>query len=557
MFFSRISKSAPVALSVLSIALALIYVRSSPIIIIGSLGFFSSLTSVYIIGFASCLVAIVVASCTGASRGVFAIQILIMESYLWILPLVMMPGLRFPASGHDLFFYSTTASISLTGHLNPATYVYQSWPLPYIFAAIMKIFLPSVSYLQMYYVTPSMMNLLVALLVYCFFGAYLSEPYRRMAVIGVALFELYNYTEQFTTVSPFSFASMLFYAFTLTMLISWARGGATSMRQFVIFLVFLASISASHPVIAIEMVLATAAVYFGYAIRHKSGLGISLSYFVIGAMMVALWTIYAGASLFDTYATSVLSTLFNLVSGVLAPPVSALGVAASSHLLVDHAKLVVLAFIVGAAIPSLVLQVKKRNPQVMLLLYFLVGIGLSAIVVGGAEGSSFYILLLCAALPVLILLDIMSVSKAPRSVGIVILLLVMVVSPLASTLVLYGNVGAESVSQPTIIGSNYYSNYLRVPGASNYYTLTELPLIGYYGPNLDTIIPFSNPGLWNPAGFQNPTTQFVVLGSDAATISRYQYGNTTQVTESASGLDSNSNWLVLYSSSYIIIYGRD
>ena len=97
-------------------------------------------------GFGLCMVALALQSISKhPSLMVMAGQFLVIEFLLWVQPVMILAGLPFPATGVNFLFYSSAASIAQTGHLAPSVYVYQAWPLQYIFLAVLRSIFPGVS----------------------------------------------------------------------------------------------------------------------------------------------------------------------------------------------------------------------------------------------------------------------------------------------------------------------------------------------------------------------------------------------------------------------------
>ena len=87
---------------------------------VGDYGLLGSLSPIYYIGFGVALVGCVVGFMFPHTlRGLVLAQVLVVEAYMWLLPALWFSGLIFPASAHDIFFYPDSASIMITGHINP------------------------------------------------------------------------------------------------------------------------------------------------------------------------------------------------------------------------------------------------------------------------------------------------------------------------------------------------------------------------------------------------------------------------------------------------------
>ena len=544
LFTSKVFAYFSIGLLLLSVVSGLLSLASPAVISPGPLGFFSDLTPFYVIGFGACIAALVVTTFGKGSNAIVLMQFAMLEFYLWVIPQSIMPGLRFPAAAHDLFFYSSTASISSRGFIQPLVYQYQSWPVTYIFAAIVKLVLGHIGYLQIYHLAPLLLNSFVALVLYCLFREYLQSS--RAAVIGALIFELFDYTEQFTTVSPFAMGSLLFYVYVSMMLISWVKGNELSSRHLIIFFIFAAAISATHPVIAVEMVVASFAVFFLLGIRRPRVRGFSFLYLTVGLMAIILWAMFGARELFATYS-SLLYTLFRFSSGIVSPAVNQLTTGTSSHLLVDTARFAVLAVMAVLALPSMIRHF-RRNEKVRVLLSFAVGIMASAVFLGGVEGSSFYILLLSAVLPVLLILDLMTLVRVPPRILGAVLLLGLVLSAPVSILVVYGNLPQESVSDPTLSAGVYYSRFAVAQYALGSTTLAQYDFLGFYGGNLATLVPYTNNGITLESA-KTVQPQFVVLGSTAQS-----YANSTFILSTEQWITHYPAYGSVYSSGYETLF---
>jgi hypothetical protein len=474
-------------------------------------------------------------------------QIVLFEMYLWAIPAFYYAGLRFPASAHDLFFYSDIASVMNKGHLEPNVYQYQGWPLPYILVAVVWRFLGPVPYLVISKVTPLLMNLFVSLTVFNLLKSYLGSENSQLAGIGVIVFQLFNYTEQFTTIAPFAISYVLYYACTFYLLAQLIKveKARFAYKEILIFMLFILALSFAHPVIDAILV-------FGLTFIFLSGRFISkkfvLPLFTLSVFSLIAWSLFFPSLEFVRHTLQFfLSEPAKILSSFLGGTVSSFEGTSGEHLFVNETRIVVLFMFVVTALPAVLSGFRVRD-RIFLLTLFCIGTLLASLTIGSLQGGNINVYWLASIFPILILFDMVTLLRIRKVKLMPLLLIVLVISVPASFLVLYGNIATESVPQPTLFLSQFFSEYDNLIPNPGSQTLLAFGLVGYYGPNLGTLSPYLYSEAAPYVSLAHLTESFVEIGPSDGLAYLYQYGNDSIIESTWSILVNLSSYNLVYSS---------
>lgn len=471
---------------------------------------------------------------------------------LWIFPIIILGGLMFPAGGHDLLFYTESASIVNTGHLNQAAFNYQSWPLTYVLFAMVKELVPSMTYLQVYQTAPVLINVFICILSYKFFSSYLKGN-RALSLAGVILLQMVNFGEQFTTVSPFTFGAIELYFVMLLILAQSAVANSFSKRWFVIYLIMIVASSATHPFYALEILFGTAGLALLLAIERQIPAQSLLMYLVVGFYSIVGWAVFPGAALFGSSVPAIYNSLVNL-GRLVAPTVASLSTATPAHILVNQFKLGIASVIVASAIPAVAIGLAKRDKSILRVVAFGVGVLLTALVAGNLEGASYNVYLFSSILPLLLILDFLSFTKiSPKGLKLALLFGLILMTPI-SFLVLDGNLVSEAPTGSAIQIADYFSSHASATIPSP--EIATDTYIGFYGPNLDVLNPHLTFVALAPPVAGLLHAGYLVLGSESLQIAEFTYQNTTFVQMASMSAEEDSHFSQVYSSNYFTLYTK-
>lgn len=527
---------------------------------IGPLGVLEAFSPLFYLGFGVLLVGFSLQFVNPEpSKALVGIQVILAEVYLWLVPPLVLPGLVLPASAHDLFFYTDFFSIVQTGHLNSAVYVYQSFPGPYILTAIVKELLSPASFLMLAKTAALGLNLIASLFLFVFLRSQLGSQNILYPAMGVLLFQMFNFTEQLTTLTPFAAGTLYFYFYVFVMAALVARrvNVLRPTRIAIPLMVVAAALSITHPLIGIEA-QAAVSVLLVYEIRFAR-----LRLTPVVPLLLLPFLLIGGVSLFlasqqflSGNLPTIIGSVSNFLGGFFGGTLQSYQSTSASHVLVNNAKLAVFLSMIGLAAPSFIGSLVKRSPQGLRLLAVAIAITIATFFVAGAGGTNFNVYYIAAILPVVVILDLNTLSSFPRRGLVVAALVILAASTPVSYLVIYGNVVAEVPSQPSLSASVFYSEYASPTGLTNSHTITGLQYIGYYGPNLETILPYTYPEEGTLQSIGTLNAQFVALGEGAVYIAKFTFGNSTLVEASMSRLQGSSSWVPFYSSDGVMLYAK-
>ena len=522
---------------------------------VSSYGIISSFHPLYYVGFGVLMLAFVIEFATTSRLRVLTLEMLLAESYLWIIPVFWLPGLVFPAAYHDLFFYPYIASIVSTGHINPPVYIYQGFPAPYFLTAIAEEVLSPLRYISVARLAPFIINVVVSLFVYVFLRSQLGMQRAKYGILGVMFFELFNFTEQFTTLTPFTAGFLFYYCAIFVMLSLVIKNRNIQSGKIVsLFALLLVALSISQPIIGL---LALSGI-FGAMVYISKLKGTPNSYmfsilFLFGVMVVA-WAVFQ-TYFISSYFTVISSSFANLFNGLFGATATRYATTSAAHREVVDSKLAILGIIGIIAVPSLIRSILNRSWRTNLLFSVLGGIAVASVLVGGLQSTNFNAYLLAAILPIFILFDLLTLQSLGRRLSFVSLAVILIASAPLSYAALYGNVASESPTSPTLFASVYYSIFSPV-NPSNRLSLVGLGL-GYFGPVLSSLVPFTlEPNIPNESYFLGPHTQFVALGGDAYLQIGTEYGNETVVSDAMANLQSSPGWISVYSSQNVELFSQ-
>lgn len=513
-------------------------------------GLIGSLSPFYFASVAILLVAMYITMSLGRKYNVLLLfQFILFEIYLWGIPAFFYPGLRFPAAGHDLFFYSDIASVERFGRLNPAVYVYQGWPVPYMLDSIVWKILGSVSYLDLSRAAPLLMNIFASLMTMNLIRSFLRTHALQTAILGAVFFQLFNYTEQFTTMAPFAIAFMLYYACTFAVLPRMIRGMQVrpGFRELTVLLLFIVTLSATHPVVAAIMV---SGFVFSFFIRLSSTKSIMLNLLFLAVILVSLWGLLFPSLGFleptlKSYFENPLAFLNSFFGGTAS---SFVGVS-YVHLIFNWTKIALLFGLGLLAIPSVLYGIKLKDRNILRLILFTLGTFFAAITLGSLQGGNINVYWLASMMPILILFDLFTIMKEKNRFIKPTVLLMLVISVPVSYAVVYGNIASESVPQSVLVSSQYFSTYDNPPIVQGQQTALTFGLFGYYGNNLLTVNPYLYIISPSPCLCAiNIRSTVVEIGPSDALSYLYQTGNDSLLKSSFGSLTNNSNYALTYSS---------
>jgi hypothetical protein len=513
-------------------------------------GLIGSLSPLYFMAVALLLMAMYIATSLGKKHNVLLIfQFILFEVYLWGIPAFFYQGLRFPAAAHDLFFYSDIASIEKFGKLNPALYVYQGWPIPYLLDSIVWKILGPVPYLDLSRAAPLLINLFASLLTLNLIKQFFRTHALQTAIFGVVFFQLFNYTEQFTTMAPFAIAFILYYACTFTILPRLIRGGQArpGLPEMILLLLFVATLSATHPVVDIIMI---SGFVFSFLTRPSLTKSTLMYILFFSVVLVSLWGLFFPSLGFliptlKFYLQNHLTVLNSFFGGTAS---SFVGVS-YEHSIVNWTKIALLFGLVLLAAPGLFYNIKLKNIRIVRLLFFVFGTFLAAITIGSLQGGNINAYWLASIIPILILFDLFTVIKLKSRFIKPLILLVLAISVPVSYLVLYGNIATESVPQSTLVVSQFFSAYDNPTPVPGMQTLLLSGLVGYYGSNLKTITPYVYLTPVEPCSCAiSLASTFVEIGQSDRLSYLYQWGNDSIITSTYNSLLGNPSFDLVYSS---------
>lgn len=498
---------------------------------------------------------------------VLVFQTLLVEVYLWGLPIIFGGGLMFPAGGHDLGFYAETASILSTGHLDPSVYLYQTFPGEFLLFALLKSLVPITGYLQFYQLAPLAMNLFVSLVVFIFLRSHLGSKYTTYVFLGVILFELLNFSELFTTITPFAIGSLLFYGAVFPFLaMHVAKGFITSRRHTVVSFLFVASLSVTHPLFALEAASAISAIHFYEYLKTGTQLN-SFLLFISGSLItIGAWAVFYGGS--PAFWAPTFQSWSNLVFSLFGSSVQALSQPSAAYLFVIRLKLLILVALFAGALPALVSGIRSKECSIQRVFWMLIGLAAVAIFGAAAQGPTYDVYLVGMVLPAFVLLDILTLRRLPLRVFKVATIIILALSLSVGFVSIYGNVPTEGISTSGIVASVFMSEFLTPTSIDNFHTYVGTYL-GYYGPNLASVYPFvsrtspegqlvsvANMNLANKSSIDAASPQMVILGSFASDTVNYAIGNSTLVPRLTTELSSDSRWQIVYSSHMTTIFSK-
>lgn len=511
-------------------------------------GLINSLSPLYILAVAILVFAFLLqVTSNPAMNHVKLIQFVLLETYIWGIPAFFYPGLRFPASAHDLFFYSSIASVVSTGHLSPQLYTYQGWPFPYILVSVIWKVVGPISFIMISKSTPFLLNLFASLMVLNLLRSYFRLE-SHLAMIGVLFFQLFNYTEQFTTFAPFSLAFVLYYSCVFWILPRLLKRSKLkiSIKDMVVLLLFIAALSLTHPVIA---ALLTGGLLFMSCADATILKSLELRIFLLSSLLIIIWGLYFPATSFIDYNLQyVLRNPFLVLNSFVGGTVSTFASASPAHLLVDSVKTILLLLLIGTAIPAFLIGVRSRNLVLFRVILFSVGTVGVAVTIGGLQGGTINTYWLASVLPLLILFDLVTISFLKRWNVLPILFVLLTLSVPLSYLVLYGNIATESVPYLLIPQSNFYSTYDSMPSVTGQQTVLSFGLLGYYGTNLNTIYPYLY--ILVPPYCQCTSSlheNFIQVGQSNRLSYLYQFGNDSILNSVYANLFKDRSFDLIYS----------
>lgn len=555
---SLILRSVTPSLIIISIIIGALNVFLFPARI-GIYGLISGLNWSYLLGFVLTLLALGIESTTRNPRkSLLWLLIILSELYLWVLPELTASGLIMPAANHDVLFFPDTSSIVAYGHITPQQLVYQSWPSAYIFAAMLKLVLPSISYVQLFNLVPILENIIVSLLLYCFLIRYLDQSYSSLAFIGVALFELFNFTESLTSISPFSLPYLLFYVCSLIFLILVKEKSLSSRSLFPIIVLFFVSLSIMHPEIALVAVFCVTAVFIPDVIRHRISVQRVVSLFLIGLVLISGWALYAGTFYLENRGlANILNLLFNVFSSLGQTATSGLVGTSGEHLLLDIVRYVILLPMAAIGVLALTKGLLKRDINYFRILCYICGIAIAAIIAGDVQTRDYPVRVFAYLLPILVFLDLSIVSMSGKKFLSYFIILLLAISAPISIIAVYGNAASESVPSSSLQASTFYDTYGTILHSNAPNTILEGQYVGSYGNKLGLLNPSSSAEILFGFGVSLPsqfTTDYVVLGQFTAAYYYFVTGNASAVNSAASNLDSSNSYNLVYSSNSMDVY---
>jgi hypothetical protein len=544
----------PSCLLILSVPIALLGVVLSRVNF-NEYGLLGGLNWMYYVGLGFALVALGVESMSKKPRkSIMWLTVLLSQIYIWVLPELTFSGLVMPAANHDLVFYPDTFSIVMHSHITAEQQLYQSWPGPYILGAILKLIFQSSSYIQLFDLMPIIDNMAVSILLYCFLSNYLGAGYSILAFIGISVFGVFNFTETLTTLTPFSSSYVLFYACTLILLILILRNGSSNKKTILIILIFFTSLSISHPEVGLAAVLAVTASFIPDALKRKAMMKLPFLLLFLGLALISLWASIAAISYLRGYTLGIfLNHLFN-VFGSVSEITTAVASTSKLHELLNNLRLWVVIFMVGGALPALFKGNVRKDVNYQRIFCYAMGIGIAATIAGNIQTIGYPVRVFAYLLPVIIFLDLVSLSFLSRKTLIVVLVLVLAaLSPISVALV-YGNMPSEAVPDSSIQASIYYDTYAAIQSSNGWNTILEGQYVGFYGQNLNILYPYSQRVYFGVRFPSQPSDNFIVLGRVTQVEQQFLTGNGIMIDAASLDLNSQQDYYLIYNSGLMTIY---
>ncbi len=522
---------------------------------IGEYGLISNLSYVYIAGLVCCLASLGLESISSSpSETIMWLDLLITVAYLWIGPILIFPGLPMPAEGHDLQYYSTTASITSSGHLNPQAYIYQSWPGAYLFFAIVKMIFFPLSYVQLYRLVPLVYNLLVLIVTFCFSRSFVGRKHVAIPFIAAGFMELFNFSTTLTSVSPFSFPFVIFYA-AVFLIFSLKLEGASLKRLSIISFIFFISLSTIHPEIAFVAIVAIFSMSVPAIIKREISIWNALQLPILGLLFDGCWTLIAALPFLNNFGPStIFGSLFHITTSLVSGSVERFAGISSAYSFIDSIRLVLFLVLVSGMFPVLIMRSFMRHRSYLMLLSMILFIGIAFVVVGNAQGQSYPVRVFAYLLPIIVVMDVISIFQLPRKIVMPALILALIISGPVSLTVLYGDLGADYVPPASIQSSVFFSSHVSLSKFSQPPVILTDQLIGDYGYNLSTIYPFSYPA-WVQSALGSNAFQFIALGHLSINIESFLIPNgSTIISNAMDNLSINPNYDTVYSSGVVVLY---
>ncbi|MDG6905009.1 MAG: hypothetical protein JRN20_04395 [Nitrososphaerota archaeon] len=539
-------------------------------------GMIASLPVTLLVGLAALVAAIVVQSSVRHGTPFALVQFLILLGYLWLAPAFLYPALPFPASNHDLVFYTQWFPIIKSGHLDASVYTNQYYPISNLIAAESLQVFGVDNYEAFFLYVPFLLNVGASIFLGLFFKNLFSASQRKYVFVCLSAFQLLNFTGVLCVYTFFSVGYIFFY-FGLSVLASIGFFRIGNYRIILpalpLMIVIFIALALSHPEIPLVYLGLIAVVILGNAIinRKWDDLIGSLKIVFLFSCIILAWMAFGAFPLLQSFGPSFLKSLTsNLLSFLYQGSVLPISSATQAKVLLDYTKIALFSFVSCLALISLVpALIHKHSVSRILFLSFL-SIGFVSLFVGNIQGYGYIPRIFAYSLPFLLVLDLWTFQKPKRltSFGIILFLIIASTAFFATN---YSDLPVDRVPATDFSASSFFDHYapaLSIIGERNIY---EFQQIGFFGSNLQSLNPyynwvwpfsrvraytFNDSELYSSSSLS--TMSFFVLGSTAAAQAEFDGGNKASAVIAEATIDaiSNPEYGVIYSSNYVVIFSN-
>lgn len=518
--------------------------------VIGPYGLISGLPLEFLIGSAMTAAAISIEALSRKpSSFVLVSEIALFIAWVWLGPELIFQGLPFPAAGHDLSFYPESAAIIQTGHIDPAKYIYQSWPGEFIFFSVATKMVGSTNYIQIFRVIPYLENLAISLFIFVFAKSITKVHGIQVATLAVLMFEALNYTEVLTTATPFAFGYVLYYCAVYLLLAGINSGSLVRKSPIVILIIILSALAISHPEIELVTSFAVGSITLFTIFFMKKTWADLWRLMAISSFALVGWTIFSGASYFSAFGgASIFASLFQFPEAIVSGSVGRFA-GSNSYIILDEFKLAVVLILSSGALIVIAKGFKDRDRKLIPLAFVAVAVGAAFIPIGNLQGNVYTIRVFAYLLPALAAATAAGVFKlefklGKRATKLVVFAIIILLSS-SSFVLIYSNLAVDNVSSSSIESAWYFGQYAKIP-TEGQYSIAEVQFVGSYGPSLSLLSPYTTSAISIDI-LKSNAFAFVVLGSDTKLALLFGGWNATELATTTNEIMTNHQYNLVYS----------